>query len=70
MKGRRQIKEGFLSLETIEAWIMNVCHSEIKDLSAFERGIIVGDRCTVLSVSTTAMLLGFSHSTVSCVYQE
>jgi hypothetical protein len=30
MKGRRQvqIKEGFLSLETIEAWIVYVCHSE------------------------------------------
>jgi hypothetical protein len=28
MKGRRQVKEGFLSLETIETWIVNVCHSE------------------------------------------
>jgi hypothetical protein len=25
MKGRRQVKEGFLSLET---WIVYVCHSE------------------------------------------
>jgi hypothetical protein len=28
MKGRRQVKERFLSLETIETWIVNVCHSE------------------------------------------
>ena len=33
--------------------------------SAFERGMVVG-----LSVSKTATLLGFSCSTVSCVYQE
>jgi hypothetical protein len=28
MKGRRQVKEGFLSLETIETRIVYVCHSE------------------------------------------
>jgi hypothetical protein len=28
MKGRRRVKEGFLSLETIETWIVFVCHSE------------------------------------------
>jgi hypothetical protein len=28
MKGRRQVEEGFLSLETIETWIVYVCHSE------------------------------------------
>jgi hypothetical protein len=28
MKGRRQVKEGFLSLETIETWIEYVCNSE------------------------------------------
>jgi hypothetical protein len=28
MKGRRQVKEGFLTLETIEAWNVHVCHSE------------------------------------------
>jgi hypothetical protein len=28
MKGRRWIKEGFSSLETIEPWIVYVCHSE------------------------------------------
>jgi hypothetical protein len=28
MKGRRQVKEGFLSLEKIETWIVYVCRSE------------------------------------------
>jgi hypothetical protein len=28
MKGRREVKEGFLNLETIETWIVYVCHSE------------------------------------------
>jgi hypothetical protein len=28
MKGRRQVKEGFLSLETTETRIVYVCHSE------------------------------------------
>ena len=41
-----------------------------KDLSAFERGMVVGAMRTGLSMSRTATLLGFSHSTVSCVYQE
>jgi hypothetical protein len=27
-EGRRQVKEGFLSLETIERWNVFVCHSE------------------------------------------
>jgi hypothetical protein len=27
---RRQVKEGFLSLETIETWIVYVCHSEVE----------------------------------------
>jgi hypothetical protein len=27
MKERRQVKEGFLSLETIETWIVYVCLS-------------------------------------------
>ena len=40
-----------------------------KDLSAFERGMVVGARCAGLSVSRTATLLGFSRSTVSRVYQ-
>jgi hypothetical protein len=50
-KGRRQIKEGFLDLETIETWIGYVYHSEgewAKHLSAFEWGMVLGDRCTRL----------------------
>jgi hypothetical protein len=41
-----------------------------KDLGAFEWGVVVGARRTGLSVSRTGTLLGFSCSTVSCVYQE
>ena len=43
---------------------------QTKYLSPFEQGIVVGARHTGLSVSRTATLLGFSLSTVSCVYQE
>jgi hypothetical protein len=28
MKGRRQVKEGVLRLETIETWIVYMCHPE------------------------------------------
>jgi hypothetical protein len=41
-----------------------------KYLSAFERGVVVGACRTGLNVAGTAMLLGFSRSTVSHVYQE
>jgi hypothetical protein len=41
-----------------------------KDLSAFERGMVVGARRTGLGVSRTGKPLGFSCSTVSCVYQD
>ena len=41
-----------------------------KYLSAFERGMVVGARCTGLSVSRTATLVGFLPSTVSRVDQE
>jgi hypothetical protein len=41
-----------------------------KDLSAFEWGMVVGAKRNGLSASRTATLLGFSRSTVSCVYQE
>jgi hypothetical protein len=41
-----------------------------KDVSAFELGMVLGAMRTGLSVSRTAMLLGFSRSTVSRVYQE
>jgi predicted transcriptional regulator len=40
-----------------------------KILSAFEQGMVVGPRRTSLSESRTAMLLGFSRSTVSRVCQ-
>ncbi len=35
-----------------------------------ERGMVVGDRRTGLSISETADLLGFSHTTISIVYRE
>ncbi len=35
------------------------------DLSDFERGMVVGVRRTGLSISKTADLLGFSHTTIS-----
>ncbi len=35
------------------------------DLSDFERGIVVGSRRAGLSISKTADLLGFSHTTIS-----
>ena len=41
-----------------------------KDLSAFDRVMVVGVRITGLSVTRTAALLGFSRSTVSRVDQE
>ena len=40
------------------------------DLSDFERGMVVGARRTGLSISKTADLLGFSHTTISRVYRE
>jgi hypothetical protein len=40
------------------------------DLSAFERGLLVGARGTCLRVARTAPLLGFSQSTVSSVDEE
>ena len=41
-----------------------------KYVSACEQDMVVGARRTGLIVSRTATLLGFSHSTVSRVYQE
>ena len=35
-RGRRQFKAGFLSLETIEAWIVSVCHLEGKWAKIFK----------------------------------
>ncbi len=40
------------------------------DLSDLERGMIVGARRAGLSISLTADLLGFSHTTVSRIYSE
>ncbi len=40
------------------------------DLSDFECGMAVGARRASLSISKTADLLGFSHTTISRVYRE
>ncbi len=40
------------------------------DLSDFECGMVVGARRAGLSISKTADLLGFSHTTISRVYRE
>ncbi len=40
------------------------------DLNDFEHGMVVGVRRTGLSISKTADLLGFSHTTISRVYRE
>ncbi len=40
------------------------------DLNDFERGMVVGARRAGLSISKTADLLGFSHTTISSVYRE
>ncbi len=40
------------------------------DLSDSERGMVVGVRRAGLSISQTADLLGFSHTTISRVYRE
>ncbi len=40
------------------------------DLSDFERAMFVGARRAGLSISKTADLLGFSHTTISRVYRE
>ncbi len=40
------------------------------DLSDFERGMVVGARRAGLSISKTADLLGFSHTTISMVYRK
>jgi len=40
------------------------------DLSNFERCMVVGARWAGLSISQSAQLLGFSHTTISRVYKE
>ncbi len=39
------------------------------DLSDFERRMVVGARRAGLSISKTADLLGFSHTTISRIYR-
>ncbi len=41
-----------------------------RDLSDFERGMVVGARRAGLSISETADLLGFPRTTISTVYRE
>ncbi len=41
-----------------------------EDLSDFEHGMVVGARRAGLSISKTADLLGFAHTTISRVYRE
>ena len=40
------------------------------DLNDFECGMVVGARRAGLSISETADVLGFSHTTISRVYRE
>ncbi len=40
------------------------------DLSDFERGMVVGARRAGLSISKTADLMGFPHTTISRVHSE
>jgi len=40
------------------------------DLSNFERGMVVGVRRAGLSISQSAQLLGFSHTTISRIYKK
>ena len=40
------------------------------DLSDFDHGTVIGARLADLSISETADLLGFSHTTISRVYRE
>ncbi len=41
-----------------------------RDLSNFEHGMVVGARRAALSISKTAVLLGFSRTTIARVYRE
>jgi len=49
---------------------MNVRMGKKGDLRNFERGMVVGTRGAGLSISQSAQLLGFSHTTISRVYKE
>jgi len=43
---------------------LNVRMGKKCDLSHFERGMVVGARWACLSISQSAQLLGFSHTTI------
>jgi len=49
---------------------LNVRMGKKGDLSNFERGMVFGARRASLSISQSAQLLGFSHTTISRVYKE
>jgi len=49
---------------------LNVRMGNKGHLSNFERVMVVGARRTSLSISQSAQLLGFSHTTISRVYKE
>ena len=66
IKGRRQVNKGFLSLATIEAWIVNGQDKRFKCLWTWDVSRCQAHRF----VSRTTMLMGFSWLTVSRVYQE
>ncbi len=52
-------------------WLAEVqTEHQNEEESGFERGMVVGVRRTGLSISETADLLGFSHTTISRVYRE
>jgi hypothetical protein len=48
MNERRQVKEGFLSLDNFETRIVYMCHAEgewaRQKINAFEQGMVVGAR--------------------------
>ena len=56
-----------LKIHPTQTWIVYV-NGKTKDLSSFERGMVVGARHT--SLSRAATWLGFSHLTVSGVYKQ
>jgi len=49
---------------------LNVRMGKNGDLSNFKRGMVVGARRASLSISHSAQLLGFLHTTISRVYKE
>jgi len=49
---------------------LNVRMRKKGDLSNLDRGMVVGARWASLSISQSAQLLGFSHTTISRVYKE